>query len=81
MAIWGATSPKLDVEPYYGAKFLEPNSDKPYDNILVPGLSCQPCSKYGTRRCPRGHFKCMKLQDVDKIVERALERIGTPLSK
>ena len=76
MAIWGATSPKLDVEPYYGSKFLEPDSNKPHVNVLVPGLSCQPCSKYGTRKCPRGHFKCMKLQDVDKIVEVAFERIG-----
>jgi ADP-heptose:LPS heptosyltransferase len=75
LAIWGATSPKLDVEPYYGSKFLEPNSNKPYENILVPGLWCQPCSKYGTRRCPLGHFKCMKLQDTDKIVERVYQRL------
>ena len=75
LAIWGATSPKLDVEPYYGSKFLEPNSDKPHVNILVPGLSCQPCSKYGTRKCPRGHFKCMKLQDTDYIVEQAYAKM------
>jgi len=75
LAIWGATSPKLDVEPYYGSKYLEPNSNKLHVNILVPGLSCQPCSKYGTRKCPRGHFKCMKLQDTDYIVEQAYAKM------
>jgi len=75
LAIWGATSPKLDVEPYYGSKFLEANSNKPYENILVPGLPCQPCSKYGTRKCPRGHFKCMKLQDTDYIVQQTYSRL------
>ncbi len=69
LAIWGATSPKLDVEPYYGSK----NPNPPFENIFVPGLPCQPCSKYGTRKCPRGHFKCMKLQDTDLIAQRALK--------
>jgi ADP-heptose:LPS heptosyltransferase len=63
IAIWGGTSPKLDVEPYYGSAIV----NAPYQNVLVPGLSCQPCSKYGTKKCPRGHFKCMKNQDISYI--------------
>jgi len=71
LAIWGSTSPQLDVEPYYGSGT---DADK-YENILVPGLPCQPCSKYGTRKCPRGHFKCMREQDVVAIAQKALARV------
>lgn len=71
LAIWGGTSPKLDVEPFYGSRFLETQEKIPYKNILVAGLSCQPCSNFGTKKCPLGHFKCMHLQDVDLIVKEA----------
>jgi ADP-heptose:LPS heptosyltransferase len=66
LAIWGSTSPELDVEPYYGTSFN--GSQLPFENIRVKGLPCQPCSKFGTRKCPRGHFKCMNKQDVNGIV-------------
>ncbi len=74
LAIWGGTSPKLAVEPYYGTKYN--NSQKaPYENILVNGrgLWCQPCSKYGKKKCPLGHFNCMEKQDIDLIVSRVNE--------
>ncbi len=71
LAIWGGTSPKLDVEPFYGYIYLKNNSDgKVYENIMVPGLWCQPCSKYGLKKCPLGHFNCMEKQDIDLIVEK-----------
>lgn len=63
VAVWGSTSPKLNVEPYYAASVVNR-----YENVLVD-LNCQPCSKYGTRKCPLGHFKCMHLQDVARIRE------------
>jgi ADP-heptose:LPS heptosyltransferase len=75
LAIWGGTSPKLDVEPFYGSKFLATQEKIPYKNILVPKLPCQPCSNFGTKKCPLGHFKCMHLQDVDLIVKEAEERL------
>ncbi len=66
LAIWGGTSPKLQVEPFYGT------SNKPlYKNFIVPDLSCQPCSNFGTKKCPRGHFKCMRLQKTELIVSTA----------
>jgi ADP-heptose:LPS heptosyltransferase len=66
LAIWGGTSPKLQVEPFYGT------DNKPlYKNFIVPGLSCQPCSNFGTKKCPRGHFKCMRLQNTELIVSTA----------
>ncbi|MEJ7822911.1 MAG: glycosyltransferase family 9 protein [Chitinophagaceae bacterium] len=68
IAIWGSTSPKLDVEPFYGDLFMKHQTGKIYENIMVPGLWCQPCSKYGRDKCPLGHFKCMKKISIDKIV-------------
>lgn len=67
LAIWGGTSPKLDVEPYYGtANTLR------HTNYIVPGLKCQPCSNYGTATCPKKHFKCMRLQDVEHMAREAM---------
>jgi ADP-heptose:LPS heptosyltransferase len=76
LAIWGSTSPKLDVEPYYGSAFVNTGSLPIYENILVPALKCQPCSKYGNRKCPLGHFKCMKNQDIDLIVSKVQLRLA-----
>ncbi len=68
-AIWGATSPKLCVEPFYGTS--QPQLHK---NILVENMPCQPCSNYGTKHCPLSHFRCMKDQDVKEIA-KAVEMI------
>jgi ADP-heptose:LPS heptosyltransferase len=71
IAIWGGTSPKLDVEPFYGSRYLNAVHKQMHVNMLVPGLLCQPCSNYGTATCPAGHFKCMEHQDVAKIIKAA----------
>lgn len=75
LAIWGATSPLLDVEPYYGSIFMQQQKKPVYENIYLK-LRCQPCSKYGTKTCPLEHFNCMEKQDVDAIVQKVYERIG-----
>lgn len=75
LAIWGGTSPKLDVEPYYGEKFMRQQQKPIYENICL-NLWCQPCSKYGMDKCPLGHFKCMVKQDIDLIVQKVQERIS-----
>lgn len=79
VAIWGATSPALDVEPYYPHTKLNSNSDitspieggEMYYNALVPHLPCQPCSNYGTKQCPQGHFACMRHQNMSAIASKA----------
>jgi ADP-heptose:LPS heptosyltransferase len=77
LAVWGGTSPMLDVEPYYGKFYTESSGTKfTYQNFIVAGLTCQPCSNYGTKKCPKGHFKCMKLQDIDAIKLIAEKIIG-----
>jgi heptosyltransferase-2 len=68
LAIWGGTSPRLQVEPYYGHK-----DPVPYRNFLVEGLRCQPCSNYGMKKCPEGHFNCMKQLDLSAIASTVRE--------
>ncbi|MDB5203603.1 MAG: glycosyltransferase family 9 protein [Ferruginibacter sp.] len=75
LAIWGATSPDLDVEPYYGSRFLQQLAKPIYENIRVK-ISCQPCSKYGQRKCPLEHFNCMEKQDIDALVYKVHQRLG-----
>lgn len=77
LAVWGSTSPKLDVEPYYSKAFLSAQREPPYENILrKPQLWCQPCSKYGNKKCPLGHFKCMVEMDINYIINRVNYRLG-----
>ncbi len=72
LAIWGGTSPLLDVEPYYGINQLVAHANSiAYKNFIVPNLSCQPCSNYGTKKCPKGHFNCMQKQNIQAIIEAA----------
>lgn len=68
LAVWGGTSPKLAVEPYYGSR--QPAN---YRNFIVPDLPCQPCSNFGLKSCPKKHFNCMNLQDVDAIVREVID--------
>lgn len=77
IALWGGTSPKLDVQPYYGKKVTEKEPGKFfYKNFVVEGLHCQPCSNFGTESCPRGHFKCMQQQNIAEIVATIESVIG-----
>ena len=69
VAIWGATSPALQVEPYYPTDSM---NTEWYYNAIVPNLPCQPCSNYGTKQCPQGHFACMKKQDLQAIADKAI---------
>jgi ADP-heptose:LPS heptosyltransferase len=69
VAIWGATSPALQVEPYYPTDSIHTEW---YYNAIVPKLPCQPCSNYGTKQCPQGHFACMKKQDLQAIADKAI---------
>jgi ADP-heptose:LPS heptosyltransferase len=71
VAIWGATSPALQVEPFYPTAQTEIENEM-YYNAIVPNLSCQPCSNYGTKHCPQGHFACMKQQDLQSIADKAI---------
>ncbi len=69
VAIWGATSPALQVAPYYPVAANQ--GAEMYFNAIVPKLPCQPCSNYGTKQCPQGHFACMRQQNSGAIAAKA----------
>ena len=61
VSVWGNTTPELGMYPY------TPTRKDQAVLIEVKGLSCRPCSKIGFQNCPKGHFSCMNLQDVEEI--------------
>lgn len=68
ISVWGATSPeKFGVWPYRSTVRYE---------AQVPGLRCNPCSNFGSSKCPKGHFKCMRLQDEALIAAEAGRMTG-----
>lgn len=63
ISIWGNTVPEFGMHPYYGKTQIQ-NS-----RFGIQNLRCRPCSKIGYAKCPKGHFKCMNLINVDDIVK------------
>ena len=63
LSIWGNTIPEFGMGPY-----LEGKENAVSGIFEVKGLSCRPCSKIGFEKCPKGHFRCMKEQDVDAMI-------------
>ncbi|MDZ7742197.1 MAG: glycosyltransferase family 9 protein [Bacteroidota bacterium] len=62
ISVWGNTVPEFGMFPYL------PEGEKEKSKIFeVKGLFCRPCTKIGYRKCPRGHFKCMKQIDLGGI--------------
>jgi len=54
ISVWGNTVPEFGMHPYLPEGLGE-------STILeVKGLKCRPCSKLGYRKCPKGHFRCMR---------------------
>lgn len=61
ISVWGNTVPEFGMAPYYGdAQVSDLRSQ-------ISNLACRPCTKIGFSKCPKGHFKCMLLQDENKI--------------
>jgi len=70
ISIWGNTIPEFGMGPYYGNELIK------NDLSEIKNLGCRPCSKIGYNKCPKGHFKCMELQDMDKLNEMVRSYIG-----
>lgn len=58
--IWGNTIRDFGMYPYR----LE--QDEVF-HFEVADLPCRPCSKIGHQSCPKGHFACMRKQDLSSI--------------
>lgn len=61
ISIWGNTVPAFGMGAYYGNEPVKQFQSE------VSNLRCRPCSKIGYNKCPKGHFKCMELQDIDQL--------------
>ncbi len=66
ISIWGNTIPEFGMTAYYGS------SDVQTKIFEVENLSCRPCTKIGFDVCPKKHFKCMQLQNIESISETAI---------
>lgn len=65
ISLWGNTSPNMGMFPYYGFNNLKDRIAAQSVIMENKSLACHPCSKLGFRKCPKGHFKCMKDLDMD----------------
>jgi ADP-heptose:LPS heptosyltransferase len=61
--IWGNTTRDFGMYPYR----LEQQGVQHFE---VSNLACRPCSKIGSHECPKGHFACMRNQDVDQLAAK-----------
>jgi ADP-heptose:LPS heptosyltransferase len=61
VSVWGNTIPEFGMSPY--------EADNKSMMVEVKGLPCRPCSKLGYKKCPKGHFRCMKEIDEKVIID------------
>ncbi len=65
LAIFGPTTRELGFFPYgEGHRVLE-----------VKDLPCRPCALHGGKKCPLGHFKCMKDITPEEVFKNAKEML------
>jgi ADP-heptose:LPS heptosyltransferase len=71
IVIWGNTVPEFGMYPYLPAE--------QHFYSIEQKLDCRPCSKIGYSSCPKGHFKCMQLQDID-VLAASVRALLPPVS-
>jgi heptosyltransferase-2 len=59
VAIFGPTVPAFGFSPYSENSAV----------VDIGHLECRPCSSHGTKKCPRGHFKCMRELSPEIVLE------------
>ena len=62
-AIFAATIPEYGYYPYM------PGEREKFRNFEVCPLNCRPCSKFGSSKCRRKHFKCMNNISATEVAE------------
>ena len=66
LAIFGPTTRELGFFPYgAGHRVME-----------VKGPPCRPCALHGGKKCPLGHFKCMRDILPERVFENAKEMLA-----
>ena len=69
LSVWGNTIPEFGMYPY-----LNETQAAKSKMVQVENLPCRPCSKIGFQECPKKHFACMNLIDVNEITDWANEK-------
>ena len=69
VSIWGNTVPEFGMSAYFGGKG---GTDIRFE---VSPLYCRPCSKIGYKKCPHGHFKCMRKHDENVIAGKVMQML------
>ena len=65
VGIFGPTTRELGFFPY-----------GPGNRVVETPLACRPCALHGSRKCPRGHFLCMRLLTVEEVFKAAAGAAG-----
>jgi len=65
LAIFGPTTRELGFFPYGEGH-----------EVVEAELACRPCGLHGGKRCPEGHFLCMRLIGVDTVFKRCCAMLG-----
>jgi len=66
VAVFGPTTPALGFAPV----------GRDVRIVEHPDLDCRPCDRHGPRRCPLGHFRCMREVGPDAVlhaIDRSLD--------
>lgn len=64
LAIFGPTVKQFGFAPW-----------RAESRVIETELDCRPCALHGSKKCPRGHFNCMKLITADQVLT-GLDRIN-----
>ncbi|HID95817.1 MAG TPA: lipopolysaccharide heptosyltransferase II [Candidatus Latescibacteria bacterium] len=64
VAIFGPTSPSFGFAPY------DSNS-----LVIQSDLECRPCGIHGGKRCPKGHFECMKRIHPEQVLKEIAKKL------
>ncbi len=59
-AIFGSTVPEFGFTPY-----------RVEHAIIEKIIPCRPCTHYGRAACPKGHFDCMNLIEINDVLKSA----------
>ena len=62
IVIFGPTDPKMFTY-----------NERTY--LLTSRQDCSPCSLHGDKKCPKGHFKCMKELTHEKVYDKIIDKI------
>jgi len=63
VSVWGNTVPEFGMYPYFPSEMKNM-----FKIVEVRNLSCRPCSKIGFKSCPKKHFNCMKLTEINTLL-------------